>query len=212
VAYVVRAALGSGLFEDVLVVDDGSRDRTSDEARRAGARVLRLEHNGGKAGAVRAGIAATTAPVVCLLDADLLDVTDGHLRCLVEPVVGGAVPAQLAVFTGGRKATTLAQKVAPLISGQRCLRRDLLAGLEDWGRGFGIETALNLHLKKQGIEQRKVEWEGAAQVMKEEKRGLRHGLTSRVHMYRDIVRTWVRIKKQDVQDAWEEGLGSAQRD
>jgi len=210
VGSVVRAALASGLFAEVLVVDDGSLDETSAAAAAAGARVLRLEHNGGKANAVRSGVMATTAPVLCFLDADLLDVSAEHLASLVEPVTCGAVAAQLAVFTGGRKATSLAQKVAPMISGQRCLHRDLLVGLDDWGRGFGIETALNLHLRKQGIEPQIVEWDGAAQVMKEEKRGLRHGLSARMKMYRDIARTWVKIKRRDIKEAWDESTGGAE--
>ena len=51
---VVRGLLGS--TPRVLVVDDGSRDRTAEAARRAGAEVLRLNENGGKGTAVRAGL------------------------------------------------------------------------------------------------------------------------------------------------------------
>ena len=46
---------------EVLVVDDGSEDRTSDVAREAGAKVLRREANGGKGRAMRDGIAALLA-------------------------------------------------------------------------------------------------------------------------------------------------------
>jgi glycosyltransferase involved in cell wall biosynthesis len=42
---------------DVLVVDDGSEDRTSEAARGAGAKVLRREENGGKGRALREGLA-----------------------------------------------------------------------------------------------------------------------------------------------------------
>ena len=41
----------------VLVVDDGSEDRTSELAREAGAKVLRREQNGGKGTALREGLA-----------------------------------------------------------------------------------------------------------------------------------------------------------
>ncbi|MFN7988803.1 MAG: glycosyltransferase family 2 protein [Thermoanaerobaculia bacterium] len=46
---------------EVLVVDDGSEDRTADVAREAGAKVLRREANGGKGRAMRDGIAALLA-------------------------------------------------------------------------------------------------------------------------------------------------------
>ncbi|HSN28546.1 MAG TPA: glycosyltransferase family 2 protein [Kofleriaceae bacterium] len=61
-AYNEQDALGGVLRElraqarDVLVIDDGSRDRTSDVARDAGARVLRLSRNLGIGGAVQAGL------------------------------------------------------------------------------------------------------------------------------------------------------------
>ena len=70
------AAVVSGLLAHVpavLVVDDGSADRTSAEAARAGARVLRLETNAGKGSAIRAGLAdilVSDATHVAFVDAD----------------------------------------------------------------------------------------------------------------------------------------------
>jgi len=68
---VVRGILRS--LARVLVVDDGSTDLTSEEARRAGADVLRLSENGGKGTAVRAGLSrllGTDATHIAILDAD----------------------------------------------------------------------------------------------------------------------------------------------
>jgi glycosyltransferase involved in cell wall biosynthesis len=41
---------------EVVVVDDGSTDRTGEEAAAAGARVVRLPKNAGKGAAIRAGL------------------------------------------------------------------------------------------------------------------------------------------------------------
>ncbi len=191
---VVGIAVASGLFAKVLVVDDGSTDGTAQEARAAGAETLRHEANRGKPAAMRTGITATDEPCICFLDADLVGITAEHLAELVQPVVRGELPATLGVFRGGRLATTLAQRISPMISGQRCLRRDLLAGFEDWGSGYGIETAINAHLREQGVRQRIVEWRGAGQVMKEEKWGLRRGFTWRVKMYWQILQAWLRSR------------------
>lgn len=192
---IVQTALVSALFSEVLVIDDGSTDGTSEQAALAGARVLRLERNSGKPAAMRAGLQASQAPLVCFLDADLLQVTSAHLEQLAGPVMRGEQAAQLAVFSGGRLATTLAQQITPMLSGQRCLRRELLADFQDWDSGFGIETALNAWLLRQGVEQRIVHWNGAAQVMKEEKRGFLRGFAARLGMYRDIVKTWAKSKR-----------------
>jgi glycosyltransferase involved in cell wall biosynthesis len=189
---VLAVALSSGLFDTVLVVDDGSRDNTAKVAAEAGAAVVSHAKNLGKARAMQTGVNATSAPVICFLDADLTGISSQHLRQLVEPVINGAAQAALATFAGGRAVTTMAQKVAPMISGQRCLRRELLDDFERWDCGFGIETELNAHLLRKGIKQQIVEWQGAGQVMKEEKRGWVNGFGARLRMYRDIVRSWWR--------------------
>jgi len=58
---------------DILVIDDGSRDRTADEAREAGAKVLSLPFNLGIGGAVQTGFlyaAKNGYDAACQVDAD----------------------------------------------------------------------------------------------------------------------------------------------
>jgi len=55
---------------EVLVVDDGSTDETAARAAAAGARVVRLAHNGGKGGALRFAFPQTRGEVLVLMDAD----------------------------------------------------------------------------------------------------------------------------------------------
>jgi glycosyltransferase involved in cell wall biosynthesis len=194
VAEVVRVASASGVFAEILVVDDGSSDSTAEDAAAAGARVLKHERNLGKPQAMKTGLDATSGELVCFLDADLLSFDALHIELLVAPVRDGQCSAALAVFRGGRGATTLAQTIAPLISGQRCLERLLLDGFADWNTGYGIETALNSYLKKLGIDQRLVYWDGASHRMKEEKRGLARGFLDRLKMYWQILAAWVKSK------------------
>jgi glycosyltransferase involved in cell wall biosynthesis len=187
---VLAVAVASGCFAEIVVVDDGSSDGTALEAEQAGARVVRHERNQGKAVAMRTGLAATGDEIIAFLDADLMGVTERHLRQLIDPVRHGQARATLGVFRGGRAGTAFGQWLAPTMSGQRCLERRLLADFTDWGSGFGIETAINAHLRRQGVKLLIVEWRGAAQVMKEEKRGLLAGLGARLRMYWEMAAAW----------------------
>lgn len=193
---IARTALHSEVFSSVTVVDDGSKDGTYEavEAVR-GLRVIRHDRNRGKSQAMKTGLDATDEPLVCYLDADLLNVNAEHLRALVDAVRSGDCRASLAVFTGGRTLTSLAQKISPLISGQRCIERSLLESFDGWDSRFGVETALNEHLAGQGVEQLIVQWPGASQVMKEEKRGCLGGIAARIGMYRDILRERARRRR-----------------
>jgi dolichyl-phosphate beta-glucosyltransferase len=63
-----------GLDHEIIVVDDGSRDRTAEVAgafATRGVRLLGLEHNTGKGAAVRRGVLASAGSLVLICDADL---------------------------------------------------------------------------------------------------------------------------------------------
>ena len=80
-----------GLAVDVLVVDDGSTDRTSAVARESGARVVRLERNCGHGVALRVGYRLARehgARFVVTLDGDG-QWNPAELPTVLEPVVAG---------------------------------------------------------------------------------------------------------------------------
>lgn len=95
----VRAAFGEDDVE-IVVVDDGSRDRTADEARAAGADVVVvLPENRGKGAAVRRGVLAASGRVVAFTDADLAYSPDQLL------VLRDAVEQGWDVVVGSRRHT-----------------------------------------------------------------------------------------------------------
>ena len=61
-----------GVLKEIVVVDDCSRDRTAEiVAALPGVNLLRMEKNGGKGSAVRAGIDVATGDLLIIQDADL---------------------------------------------------------------------------------------------------------------------------------------------
>jgi glycosyltransferase involved in cell wall biosynthesis len=72
---------------EIIVADDGSRDRTAAIAEAAGARVLRLEHRG-KAQALNAAAAVAQGEVLVFCDADL-EYSPQYVERLVRPIFDG---------------------------------------------------------------------------------------------------------------------------
>jgi len=74
---------------EVIVVDDGSEDRTAAEASEAGATVISLDRHRGKGAAVRAGVLEAAGRTVAFIDADLAYPPE-QLIGLMEEVESGA--------------------------------------------------------------------------------------------------------------------------
>ncbi|RLF91581.1 glycosyltransferase family 2 protein [Thermococci archaeon] len=74
--------------DEVIVVDDGSEDNTSEIARSFGVNVIRLERNSGKGAALREGIKRTSGDIIVLMDADGQH-NPKEIPKLLEPIVQG---------------------------------------------------------------------------------------------------------------------------
>ncbi len=188
VAVAREAAIGP-----VVVIDDGSTDATADVAAKAGAEVLRLPENRGKGGAVAAGARSRRERVLLLIDADLTGLRPRHLRALARPVLEGRADMTRGVFVGGRWRTAMAQRLVPVLNGQRALLREGLLAVEDLDDSrYGVEVAITEHARHAGWRTLDVPLRGVSQVMKEEKRGALRGAGVRLRMYAEILYQWVR--------------------
>lgn len=103
---VVKAVEGLGTYE-VIVVDDGSPDRTGDEARRAAAQlptvtVLTHPQNRGKGQALTTGAARATGEIVVFIDADL-DLPPEQIEMVLAELPGNdiVVGAKRTSMSGG---------------------------------------------------------------------------------------------------------------
>jgi hypothetical protein len=164
VGATVRALRTIDGVDRVVVVDDGSTDATTAEARAAGAEVLRLPANRGKSEAVAAGVAACPdADVFLLIDADV-GATARAGAVLLAPVVAGeadlavgVMPAEVGagglgtvkrLARAGIRRACGASLDAPLC-GQRAVRAEYLRDLESVAR-FGLEVAMTIDAVRSG--------------------------------------------------------------
>jgi glycosyltransferase involved in cell wall biosynthesis len=70
IADVVSELRRSADWHQVLVIDDGSQDRTAEAAAAAGAQVVRHPYNKGNGASVKSGIRAATGEYILIIDAD----------------------------------------------------------------------------------------------------------------------------------------------
>lgn len=165
IAATVRAVKATGLVDEVIVIDDASADATGQLAEEAGARVIRRSRRGGKGEALNAGLAEAKGEVIAAIDADTGE-SAGEVSRLIAPILSGEADLTIARFPrarrkggfglvkglarwGIRRFTGLEME-SPL-SGQRAMRREVIAALGGFASGFGVEVGMTIDAVRRGF-------------------------------------------------------------
>jgi glycosyltransferase involved in cell wall biosynthesis len=199
IASVVEALGGLYSFPEILVVDDGSTDRTAERAEAAGARVVRHPYNKGNGAAVKTGLREARGRVVLLFDADaqhdpkdvvkVLDPVGVH-----DMVIGARSPSdQGAIRALGNAvfnalASWLTSRPIPdLTSGFRAVRRErMLEILHLLPNGFSYPTTSCLAFLKAGLSVTFVRVKAHRRVGQSKVRIVRDGLRFLLIIFRII--------------------------
>jgi glycosyltransferase involved in cell wall biosynthesis len=164
IAAVVDALANVGPWHEIIVVDDGSSDRTSLEAEAAGAIVVRHPYNKGNGAAVKSGIRRATGEYVLIVDGDGQHRPEDARRLVsrlgeYDLVIGArasATQANHARMVGNSLLNRLAsyltsRRIPDLTSGFRAARRaHLLEFLHLLPNGFSTPTTTTLAFIKAG--------------------------------------------------------------
>ncbi len=102
IADVVRACLATGLPNEVIVVDNGSTDRTAERARESGARVVAAPRGYGRACAAGVRALSPACEIVVFLDGDGSDCAELMPR-IVQPIIDGAQDFVIGSRTRGER-------------------------------------------------------------------------------------------------------------
>jgi len=152
----------------VLVVDDGSTDRTGDRAREAGADVVRREVNGGKGAALQTGFDEALrrgAEAVLTLDADGQHDPSAGARLLealkdADLVIGSRDRDRTGMPWLRRVTNTVTtwfvsrlagQRVEDSQSGYRAIRASVLERVRPGSRRFEYESEFLIQAARQGF-------------------------------------------------------------
>jgi glycosyltransferase involved in cell wall biosynthesis len=188
-AEVLGALTKSGMIDEIIVVSDGSTDRTVEIARSFGVTTIALRENRGKGYAMRVGVDYARHDVLFFVDGDMFNVTGEHIESLVRPVLRDECDMNIGVRNRGpiRNFFHLQMKVGPVLSGIRVMRRDVWDTVPiRYQERFKIEAALNFFCSRAGFRQRQTVIYDLGHLIKENKRGLSAGLRARLEMTSEV--------------------------
>jgi glycosyltransferase involved in cell wall biosynthesis len=193
-ADVLSVLRSSELVGEIIVVSDGSDDRTAQVAQALGVRAIELKHNQGKGVAMALGVIHTRAPILVFLDGDILNLSDYLLRQLIEPVIHHRCEMNIGIRSRGWLLDEIHRRSGPLLSGIRCLRREIFEAVpEDFLEGFRIEAALNWTCRHLGRRCGTTVFYQLKHRVKEKKLGLWQGSRSRFRMFRAVIQAYFEL-------------------
>lgn len=152
-------------IDEIVVVNDGSTDNTSDICKSLGVTVINIENNQGKGHAIKSAIESISFDYLALVDGDLGN-TSWEVEKLIDPVINGKGDVSIAkfpkaevkggfglvkgfakksvyYFTGVELDTTL--------SGQRVYRKEVLNKIDYIPNRYGIELAMTVQTINNGF-------------------------------------------------------------
>lgn len=172
IAGVIRAVLGQSIVQEVVVVDDGSKDATwktlqplpKEDPR---VRLFRHEINQGKGAALRTGFAQAKSPVVLVQDADL-EYDPNEYWTLVGPIITGKADVvfgsrfqgagahRVLYFWhsfGNKLLTTLSNmctnlNITDMETGFKAFRREIIQQITIKENRFGFEPEITAKVSK----------------------------------------------------------------
>ena len=162
-------------INQIIVVDDGSSDKTTEEALQVQSekiKVFTLDKNKGKGFALNYGlkIAMENSDIIGFLDGDLGS-SSSEVEKLITPIINNEADVIIAKFPPAKKKGGLGfvkglakqsvldmtgEELDATLSGQRLFKKEVLQQFEEIPFGYGVEVGMTIDILKKGYKIKEV--------------------------------------------------------
>lgn len=199
-AGVLDGLLDTPLIQEIIVVDDGSKDQTADILHQYGqierVQPIFLSPNRGKGYAMAEGAAAARGDILLFVDADLVNWDVSYTARVLAPILEGQADMVIGYPLREKDAWDSADvlNVQRWLSGERAVwRTDLLPLLSKMRPSrFGVETLINMHYRTRHQPIRLIVLTGLLHVIKFEKSSALVAWGEYAKEVRQILRSYAR--------------------
>lgn len=189
------------LIDEIIVIDDGSIDKTKEVIKRyKNVKLIEHKKNKGKLTAMINGLKKSRHEIILFLDADLIGLNQKNITELIMPVVSKKVDLSLSI----RQNSSLIFKIIKLdfITGERVFNKKILGNLDDFSSlpSFGFESYMNKIVIKSKLKIKTVNWSNVSHMRKAKKQGFVKGTINDIGMVFHIIKTigFFGILKQNI--------------
>ena len=161
---VIKNLKKVNIITEIIVVDDGSKDKTAEIAKAENVIVIKHKNNKGKGAAIKTGLELAKGDIVLFLDADVTNITPKKITSILQPLENDEADLVKASFHRARgRVTELVVKplfnvVFPFLnfnfnqplSGQFAIKKEIMKDLtidDKWG----VDIQILLQSLKKGL-------------------------------------------------------------
>jgi glycosyltransferase involved in cell wall biosynthesis len=154
--------------DEIIVVDDGSYDKTVAKANEAGASVISHTSNQGKGSAIETGFKHSKGDIIAFIDGDLQNLSTEQVDAMVKPIMEGKTDITKTKFKrkNGRVTELTAKpllnfffpeiKLEQPLSGQFAGKRSALAKIR-MEKDYGVDVGIILDADANGLKVEEVD-------------------------------------------------------